>query len=160
MRVRSALRFSSWVVAAALVAAVPVLAQEDVGEDPDGPAIGMRLSGVAEARMILRRAQVLGLSPDTVAAVKEVSEKAQAAGNEGRSEIQSAAVRIGELLAQESLDEKAALAAADELGHLWAQGLKRRIRTSAELRGLLPTPKRRSRRPRSRPRSERRGRDR
>jgi Spy/CpxP family protein refolding chaperone len=113
------------------------------GEDPEGPAVGMRLTGVAEARMILRRAQALGLSEDTVAAVKGVSEEAQAAGAEPRNEVQAATARIGELLAQEMLDEQAALAAADAIGLLWAEGLKRRIRTSAKLRSLLTPEQRR-----------------
>jgi Spy/CpxP family protein refolding chaperone len=113
------------------------------GEDPEGPAVGMRLTGVAEARMILRRAQALGLSEDAVAAVKGVYEEAQAAGAEPRNEVQAATARIGELLAQEMLDEQAALAAADAIGLLWAEGLKRRIRTSAKLRSLLTPEQRR-----------------
>jgi Spy/CpxP family protein refolding chaperone len=128
---------ASWVAAAVLVAAVSGFAQEDVGEDPDGPAVGMRLTGAAEARMVLRRAEALGLSPETVAAVKEVSEEAQARGAELREKMRASSARIGDLLAQETLDEKAALEEADAIGLLWAEGLKRRIRTSAKLRSLL-----------------------
>lgn len=123
-------------MAGVLLLAAPSLAGPPGG--PGGPHHGPR----GPEEFILRESKSLGLDEKTTQAIQKVVAAQREKARSLEEERDAARRKLGDLLTQEPLDEKAALAQADALGRIDTEMRKHRLETMFEIRALL-TPEQR-----------------
>jgi Spy/CpxP family protein refolding chaperone len=93
--------------------------------------------------MIERHAKRLGLSDETVAAMRQIVETSRAENDRFRGEIDKAQTEMRTLLDQDVPDETAVMLQADKIGHLVVDQRKNQLRAMIKMRSML-TPEQRA----------------
>lgn len=124
------------ILAGVLLLAAPSFAGPPGG--PGGPHHGPR----GPEEFILRESKSLGLDQKTTQAIQQVVAAQREEARSLEEERDAARKKLGDLLTQEPLDEKAALAQADAIGRIDTAMRKHRLETMFKIRALL-TPEQR-----------------
>jgi len=106
-------------------------------------AAGRYPPGRAEARLIERNAEELGLDEETVAAVKKLADQSREEDQKAVEATGKAWARMRELLDQELPDEAALLEQGAAISRASGEAHKRRLLTTLRVRSLL-TPEQRA----------------
>jgi len=93
--------------------------------------------GLAEARLMQEKAEVLELSEETLAALEAVVAEVKPEDEKLIEARQAAFVKLDALLAEDLPDEKAVMQASDALGAAAKQSRELKLRCSLKVRSLL-----------------------
>lgn len=95
------------------------------------------MAGAPEGFFIERHAEAIGISADTLAAVKAAAEAGRKAAAEKFEDLNAARKRLDTLLREKQPDEAALLRETEAMGRAWTANLEERMRTSVKIRQLL-----------------------
>jgi Spy/CpxP family protein refolding chaperone len=95
--------------------------------------------GLAEARLMQEKAEVLELSEETLAALEAVIVEVRPEDEKLREGRQAALAKVNALLSESLPDEEAVMRASDALGAIANQSRELKLRCSLKVRSLLTT---------------------
>jgi Spy/CpxP family protein refolding chaperone len=93
--------------------------------------------GNSHTSSVLKHADELGLDDATRAKIREITDAARESGKERREKTRALDDDMRDLMAQDTPDEAAIMAAADRLGALSTEARKAKISSSLKVRALL-----------------------
>ena len=128
------------VVALAFLAASLAVPASAFAQGP-GPGPGAAQKrfppGLAEAPLIVKNAEKLGVDAETVAKIEKMTEESRRQDEKQREEMRAAWEKLREMFEQPLPDEKALVAQAGKVSNLWSEMHERRVRMTYRVRALL-----------------------